>query len=391
MIGGFRKSSKRGNLRKKIETVDESDEENEEGERTDSPVQPTPPPPEPTPVIPKPSKSKQSKQPSAALSFGDELENADEFVIKRSKASLNMQESIKKEKKKKRKKKENTDEVKMEEKKNSPIQEFQIKTFNDDELEEESDTMHRFSSSRLNLPGNIPDAATIYAIKKQREQAMQFGNRNYIPLNNVSKFEGRFSTSKSRLVREDMEGDSSDDENRMEMKGKQTTNRALERRKEVAKALEEAEDVEMDTRQEEHDEDELKLWENEQIRKGSHIPTAVPEKYGPKIPDTISASGNGFHDSMNLVGNYTIPSNNTKAISVDYVMKRLSEQLDTKIQLNRMHSQELEKTKFDLESSKSNITSLEEKSEESSEKFSFFQDIRGFVKDLLECLGEKVE
>ena len=77
-------------------------------------------------------------------------------------------------------------------------------------------------------------------------------------------------------------------------------------------------------------------------------------------------------------------------MSVDYITKKLAEELSTKKQLNRIHTQDFEKIKFDLESSKNNIEDLEEKAAQLEEKFSFFQDTRGFSKDLLECLAEKV-
>jgi len=431
MIGGFRKSNKRGNMRKRIETTASDDDENEEGETAvDSPVatpQPRPPVTSPPTSISAPVSKPKTKKASSALSFGDEIEDADQFVLKRSTASENMREQVRREKKKKKKhRNEGGDEIegehnnsgsqqeefldvrgtnisnkpaKQRKSKKSPAvgQHFQIQTFGDDEEIEpdSSDISHRFSSqSRFGRPGDIPDAATIYAMKKKREKARHFsGQADYIPVAG-NRYESRFPSSKSRLVREEMELNSSDDE-RMEMKGKQTHDPYLERRNQVAQALEEAEEMEEDEEIDNQDE-EIQNWENEQIKKGSHFPAAVLDKYGPKLPVNLISTtqiGSPYHAGTYLdpAKVYTIPANDQQIISVEYITKRLSEQLDTKKQLHRIHSQELDKMKFDLESSKQNIETLEEKAALLEEKFSFFQDMRGFSKDLVECLNEKVE
>ena len=88
--------------------------------------------------------------------------------------------------------------------------------------------------SGLGAGGAIPDAATIFALKKKREHARIHGDTpDYIPMND-KKYEGRFSNANSRLVREDMDYDSSGDE-RVVMKGTEKKQHpALERRKKVA-------------------------------------------------------------------------------------------------------------------------------------------------------------
>lgn len=400
MIGGFRRSNKRGNIRKKIETTASDEEDNEEGEMAvDSPSVVAP-----VCVSSGDSKSKIKKS-GSSLSFVDDMEGGDEFILKRSKASMNMHDQVRREKKKKKKKSKNDDTENAEENgketkesnsgsSNVPedayqsTPQFQIKTFDEyEEIEDDSDVSNRFSSrSRFGMPGDIPDAATIYAMKKRREQARQFGGQlDYIPMNATVKYEGRFSTNNSRLVREEMDLNSSDEE-RMEMKGKQTYNPVLERRKQVARALEEAEEMDDENDSEHQDEEEIAHWENEQIKKGSHIPTPVQQKYGPVLP----GNNTGNYGEKGFTKTYTIPTNDQQTMPVDFVIKRLTEQLDSKKQLHRLHTRELEKTKFDLDASKKSITELNEKAEQLEEKFSFFQDMRGFSKDLIECLSEKV-
>ena len=392
---GFRKKNKR-NVRKRVETKGSGNDDSDEGEMiNESPVD------SPKPVIPIAEKKTKVKKSAPALSFGDEMDDNEEFIIKKSKASLNMQEQVKKEKKKKKSKKgmiiteESESNVKEEESSTPPTKsknnngninkqgQFEIKTFEDDEEIDDNSVSHRFSSqSRFGRPGDIPDAATIYAMKKERERARQTGGQNFIPLDS-NTHSGRFSNANSRLVREEMDMNSSD-EDRMEMKGKVKYDPYLERRTQVAKALEEAEEMEEGEGDDLQDE-EIRNWENELINKGTKIPASIREQYGPSLPSKQPSSMD-----IEPPTSYSIPNKVQTEMSVDYITKKLAEELSTKKQLNRIHTQDFEKIKFDLESSKNNIEDLEEKAAQLEEKFSFFQDTRGFSKDLMECLAEKV-
>lgn len=408
MIGGFRKTSKRVNIRKKV-TTDDSDEDEGGIEQT----------PAPTPAIEKPPKP--IKKSGSALSFGDELEGEDQFVLKRSKASINMSEQTKKEKKlKKKKEKEKNKQNEM--KDIEPVENlvssnngFVIKTFEDDEAIDTYDvnmteTAHKFSLKEKFSKSDIPDAATIYAMKKQREQARQFGGQvNYMPLNS-NTYEGRFQTaSKSRLVREEMD-DSSDDE-RLEMKGSaKESHPALERRKQVAQALEEAQEEDDEEANRHVDFDEFQRWEDEQIKKGSKMPTNQSETYGPRLPDANVSGPMIYHkDATGLYPtNYNYPSQvsiytpqiyaapqavpvaQTEIVTADVICGRLIECLETKKKLFELHTLEKEKTAFNLDSSNQNIKDLKRKNEDIADRFTFYQDTRGFVKDLVECLNEKV-
>jgi len=435
MIGGFRKNSKRGNFRKKVVTEEEEEEE-EEGKDEEAKDEKDTNDGTAIPIteaavtriasVSNPVINRSSKKTS--LSFGDELEKEDEFVLKRSKASLTLNEQLKREKKIKKQKNivingpSVVKTVEADEKSNSEgfmlrQTEIPFSSTNEEVLDiEENDSNkvrnsdnfaanHHFSMRRKSKnPGAIPDAATIYAMKKQREQARHCsgGLPAYIPLDS-NKHTGRFQTESSRLVRED---DSSDEE-RIEMRGTtKKSNPALERRKQVKKALEEIEENE-DTMSKKEEDDEILAWEDEQMKKGSKIPTNLQKKYGPVPPDpntdTVASSVtavNNPYATAGLVSNtfsgfYQHPaagipaSTEQKVVTVEMVQEKLQEQLETKKQLFRLHKLQCEKTKFDLDLSQENIVSLERKTEDISDRFTFYQDIRGFIKDLLECLGEK--
>ncbi|XP_065648625.1 PAX3- and PAX7-binding protein 1 isoform X2 [Hydra vulgaris] len=408
--GGFRKKSNRNNLRKKIDTAD-SDDDDGKKDKTELPSNQMPA------NAPKTIKTK----PNTMLSFGDELENDEEFVIKRTKASSTLENQVKKEKKlKKRREKNQSQELFVEEKNQDQILKsnmLHVKTFSDDEdynfKQDDFGVSHKFNIKQaLGTNGNIPDAAMIYAMKKKREQARQFGDQvAYIPLN-TNKYEGRFPEGNSRLIRED---DSSEDE-RIEMKGTTATSHPqLERRKQVAKALEEFQDEDSGNEKREEHDDEIQRWEEEQIKKGSHMPTNIPETYGPKLPLNFNVgmlmdpTTYAPHYAMttlqgycNQINNltysapqysqvYQIPSQDTYVYSIDIIGEQLRQQVDAKKQLHHLHKQQLEKTDSDLHFSLDNLKNLENKTIDISERFTFYQDIRGFARDLIECLNEKVK
>ena len=88
--------------------------------------------------------------------------------------------------------------------------------------------------------GIIPDAATIFAMKKQRERARQLGTgTDFVPLHTAgtktttaTRYKERATGSSSRLVREE---DEDSEEERIEFRGTQQKSfPALERRKEVS-------------------------------------------------------------------------------------------------------------------------------------------------------------
>ena len=459
MIAGFRKPKRNfsGSLRKKIVT----DTEDEDGEEKG----PTPPTISlKTKAASQPSqaglfttssstvKSKKQKdkigKPKGLLSFEDDLEDGEEFQIKKSKESKMLSKMVEEERKRKKKKKKASDNLiddrvsqLQEEAVNTPsgsplgstngsasqsptpIYTEEIRTLDENEIEQFESL--QFSNVKVGLSsGVIPDAATIYALKKKREMARQLGTgTDYVPVDDTVKYEGRFVPGKSRLVRED-DGDGSDDE-RMEFKGLENSGKsfpALERRKEVAQALEEAHDE-----SDQDKDEELHEWEREQIRKGVAIPAAQSEpSYGPQIPtsfgqeipfleapqvltgsvdaDSFASTSSslplppmppivfGFPGIQSSVSQGQVPFMQTfsETVTVEMVTQRLQERLSSVEQVHRAHKLEHDKVKMDLESSESNVTTLERNSLDVSDRFTFYQDIFGYVKDLIECLNEKV-
>ena len=77
-------------------------------------------------------------------------------------------------------------------------------------------------------------------------------------------------------------------------------------------------------------------------------------------------------------------------ITIDMVSQRIKERLDSIQQVHRSHLLEMEKHRTDVKEYKKSIISLEAKSADVSDRFQFFQEMSGYVQDLIDCLNEKV-
>ncbi|XP_072302194.1 PAX3- and PAX7-binding protein 1 isoform X2 [Eucyclogobius newberryi] len=248
-------------------------------------------------------------------------------------------------------------------------------------------------------PGEIPDAAFIHAARKRRQLAREQGVEAPPAEPEVSK----------RLVREeDQVSDDDDDEKRIRFTGVKNKTQRQKIAEEIG--IEGSDDEALNAGQDE----EVSRWEQEQIRKGISIPqvqTAPPEDstvyyqsgyesqpFGASynMPFTYSTAtpqlalpGKALIRTDNGTMHYGMPSANTP-VSIDMVKKRLRERL---CQMRAGHEGNLSRykqIKEDLSSSESAIHEMEDTSNDKADQYKFLQEMRGYVRDLLECFSEKI-
>lgn len=149
----------------------------------------------------------------------------------------------------------------------------ELKIFAGDQIE--SDDEYEAEEYRNNEPfhhfrgalerGVIPDAKTIYELKKKRQMARDI-EELIIPIEDDDKYE----ESDSRVVREDDDDKSDDEDDERISFAINKDNIERERQREAfLKAQEEDEDQ---SDKESESEDELDRWEREQIKKGVRMP-----------------------------------------------------------------------------------------------------------------------
>ena len=281
----------------------------------------------------------------------------------------------------------------------------------DEEEEEEVPAVSHLSLSQKLSEGFIPNAQFIHAARKQREEKRQMGSTNtagFIPL---TKKKVPTAKGKSRLVRED-DNDQSDSggedggRRRMDVGGRDDVAAKQFR---VLQGLEE--------RGSDSDE-ETKRWEEEQIEKG--VKASAPDLPPPLPPSHLSTLDQTFMVGVGVVGegcvanlpplasnapqgfgihkehgenrqNWFQTPVNLVPISVESLKSRLSAQLRDLREAHSDHRERLEHIRSLLSSSREEVEEAGGRRGELGGRYQFFQEMRGYLRDLLSCLKEKVK
>lgn len=388
------------------------------------------------------SKIKGTSSANSLLSFDDDIaDDGEVFKVKKSKESRRLAKRIEQE----RKKKDKIDEKRsvgdgsfdqgqddadeklaaLRAELSKMAREDEEVSDNDDVDSVESGSIKKEPVTNSNIKTgisdiSIPDAATIHAARKRREMARQT-EQEFIPLDDTKRYEGH-SASTGRLVRED-ENDISDDEGEEGAITFSVARKrgfpALDRRREVEAALANQE-LEEKSDNEEVEDEELKRWEDEQIRKGvKGVPVPLVEQ---ELPHTTAVTnslyqqpytddqssmfqyahgqpysyGTGYANT-HTNGNQTYgPAltatslHSRHAVTVDMICDKMKQQLNSLQEVHRGHQMEQEKVTQQLETAQGSIKKLERQGRNAEQRFSFFQEMRGYVRDLIECLNNKV-
>ncbi|CAG9863520.1 unnamed protein product [Phyllotreta striolata] len=330
-------------------------------------------------------KDKSSKK-QALLSFDDE-EEGEMFQVKKSSHNKKVLKMFEKEKRKKETKPEKED-VKSKNKTEIVTDDFVLVVnsshkkpqtppppviisgrdalfIGKDDLsseEEDSTVGHRFSKpdnfKKVLESGAIPDAAMIHAARKRRQRAREMGD--FIPV------EEEEPEDKGRLMRED-ENDESDEE-RIDM----DVNLLLkdkERRREQFLAAQSSPDLEADE------------WEDQQLRKG--VTGAAMEAAREMLYPVECPSPPRITTQVPII-EPGIPR------TPQMIAEKLREQYEKVLRSRDAHEAQLDKTRNDIDEVKKEIEELKVKAPTAATRFRFYQELRGYITDLVECLDEKV-
>ncbi|KAK9721671.1 GC-rich sequence DNA-binding factor-like protein [Popillia japonica] len=337
----------------------------------------------------KKDKPKSLPKAQSLLSFETE-EEGEVFQVKKSNHSKKLMKMYERERKKKESKseKEEVKELKLKERSTEIVTDDLILVVNDNhrpvtpapppilsgrdalcagknDLSSDEDevpaTEHRFSKpdnfKRVLESGAIPDAAMIHAARKRRQRARELGG-DFVPL------EEEEVEDKGRLLRED--DNEGSDEERIDM-GANPIIRDQERRREQ---FYEAQDSD-------HEVDE---WEDQQIRKGVtgaalnqellfseyqitnviHTVQSVP-KMDPEVPRTPEA-----------------------------IIQKLREHYEDVCKSKNDNCKNLKEIQDEIANVTKEIDELKLKAPKAADRFRFYQELRGYITDLVECLDEKV-
>ncbi|KAK7107892.1 PAX3- and PAX7-binding protein 1-like isoform X2 [Littorina saxatilis] len=364
----------------------------------------------------KKKKKPKEKEPSATavLSFGheDEEETAEVFKVKKSSHSKRIIKQLKKEKKEKeeqlekdRKEQRKAERAKSgktdgksdsedEEKREQNLKKLreELRTLNGDEaeaLESSEDESEAVAFRNRLARGEIPDAKTIHIIRKQRQLARD--NQDFIALEENEESADK-NASTSRLVRDDDhdKSDEDEEEGRVDFTVN-TAARDRQRMRDNFMAVEHGSD--------DDNEKAEKNWEDQQIQKAvKQAPEVILQQHTNGAKSTAVTS-RGPPDLSRYGPNLATPlpslapmsrTSDTSQITIESVRRRLEERLDTLDTVYRGHKMALDTAQHDIEEAQTSIASCKQNTEGLEERYRFFQEMRGYVRDLVECLNEKV-
>ncbi|XP_062869629.1 PAX3- and PAX7-binding protein 1 [Trichomycterus rosablanca] len=362
-------------------------------------------------------KRKEGKdEPKASLlSFNDEEEETEVFRVKKSNYSKKIVKQLKKEYREEKichAPNNSGSSLPAVAVKEEPINsrgsseqgEVEMEVDSNEDQDEESESKRSggtaFSQSLSALsslkPGEIPDAAFIHAARKRRQMARELGGDTPIVEPEVSN---------KRLVHEDEQGGSDDDEKRIVFSGVKQKSQKQKIAEEIG--IECRDDEALDA---EGNDEEVSRWEQEQIRKGISIPQVQTSQ-----PDDASMYYQAAYDAQQYAASYgmqygyavmepdalkpvkaesmvpyPVPSSSLAPITTALVKKRLVDRLSSMRQGHDASSRRYEQIQEELQAADSSILQLEDASQHTAEQYKFLQEMRGYVRDLLECFSEKV-
>ena len=318
------------------------------------------------------------------MSFNDDLEEGEEvFQVKKTNHSKRVAKMMEREIRKEKRLKEA----------------MQLDTSSREDSDEDgSGEVPLFSLSHRLSAGVIPDAAMVHAARKKREIMRKLGGgtaQDYMAIDRNTQTDT--VKGKSRLIRED-EYDKSDDSDNQEEGPARTFGQRTDptRQMKVLEALENAESG--------SDEDR---FVEEQINKGVsvNVPTSRQSNtiqqpamfdYAFLYPG-LSDSTPSFnpapppiqHDVTSQMNRLRIPEK-LIPITMESLKSRLQNQLRDVRETHSSHKQRLERMEADSSTAEREIIELEQHTSSVSVDYQFYQQMRGYIRDLLSCLTEKV-
>lgn len=375
----FRKPNRK--FRQRLQHSDTEDE----AESNAAPEEKSPPRVEPSVVV---AEADDSKAPASLLSFGDEDEEETEvFKVRKSTYSRRLAKQLERDRKKKLREATKveakpepepppsalpekpaarpfSDELEIKIKNTFKILNAEEVRGSDSEEEDEGEGPQYRRLRNVIQSGVIPDAATIYALKKRRQMAREMGD--FIP-----------------LEQEDQKGQGEEEDQSEEEEGRInfTVDTAALEKQRAREALIQAQEEHSGDEVAREDVAELERWEQEQMKKGvSTAPVAAVA-----TPDEPCVVPTYFTEQPPPMP----PVQDRQNLSSQAVLERVTDRLSTVREMLALHRRQKVQALTDLEASAEVTARLREEQPQLATNFRFFQEMRSYVTDLIECLDAK--
>ncbi|CAG0879227.1 unnamed protein product [Cyprideis torosa] len=361
-------------------------------------------------VFKKPKKKKEKKGEPTKLSFGDDLEadDGEEFRVKKSSQSRKLKKQIKQEKLKEEAAKSGSQKKTLGEPEHSfiPESERQSKVFQKEgpvilsgkdalailyqqedqegggaESEEEEDESEGNVYQRMLMSGVIPDARMIHEAKKRRQRAREMGDAavGIVPagasvgsaaggsLGSTADFVPLDKGERRRLIREhDEDKEDEDDGSLRDASGR------------LMMSLSSVKELERKERQ--------RLWEESENQEGEGWEDTQLRKTGALLASTGVAVLSESHEPVGM----ELHEEDEEMRTVAEVEARLKAKMDGLGDLIEKTERELDNLTLEEQALKEELEELESRRcQDAQKRFTFYQETRSYVTDLIDCLNEK--
>ncbi|KAI5735647.1 hypothetical protein M8J77_020957 [Diaphorina citri] len=377
------------------------------------------------------ARPQQPAKKTAVLSFAGEFDEGEEvFQVKKSSQSrkFTRQAGKEKEEKERRKKRDNENGVENSTKKNEKIvttnevtltiknpiagpiksslsyqpilngreaEAAEMGGMSSDEEESSKKPGHTFSKpdymKEILKSGKIPDAAMIHAARKRRQKAREMGD--YVQIS--EKPTPPSVDQNKRLIHEDEHEDGSEsDEERVDMSNINMAAQDRKNRQEAFDCVQRQPDDDSDSEKDGEDD----AWEKQQIRKGvtgTQLSTAQSENLYitatayqlPLDPSTSSSSSVPPPLPPSILSSLASQSN---ICTPGEIVSSLKTRLCSLQETYRRHTLDKQALLDESAALQADVEKLNTAGPLLATRFKFYQDMRGYVTDLVECLDEKI-
>ena len=216
----------------------------------------------------------------------------------------------------------------------------------DDEQYEKNESFPEFRGALQR--GVIPDAKTIYVLKKQRQMAREAAD--FIALEDDQNYDERYDEN------EKLENDRSDDDDEDDQRISFAVNKDQNEKEKIKEAFYLAQEEDQENYVKEESDDELDRWERQQIKKGVGMPSIrlLNQEQITEGTNLMEIENQDFKSKKQLIPSYILSRNKNK-LTIEEVYSKLSDKLMSLMESCESHKRQLSNLNNQIDFTKNHL------------------------------------
>lgn len=212
----------------------------------------------------------------------------------------------------------------------------------DDEQYEKNESFPEFRGALQR--GVIPDAKTIYVLKKQRQMAREAAD--FISLEDDQNYDES----------EKLENDRSDDDDEDDQRISFAVNKDQNEKEKIKEAFYLAQEEDQENYVKEESDDELDRWERQQIKKGVGMPSIrlLNQEQITEGTNLMEIENQDFKSKKQLIPSYILSRNKNK-LTIEEVYSKLSDKLISLMESCESHKKQLNNLNNQIDFTKNHL------------------------------------